>query len=55
MSSKEKLLHLFEELNESDQKKAYEFIKSLAHHSGIQMKNQEVIQVFGKNYFVVPD
>jgi hypothetical protein len=52
MVYKEKLFSLFERLNESDQKAAYEFIQSLAQHPD---EDQEVIELFGKNYFVVPD
>jgi hypothetical protein len=52
MVYKEKLFSLFEGLNEHDQKTAYEFIQSLAQYSD---EDQEVVELFGKNYFVVPD
>jgi hypothetical protein len=55
MVYKEKLFSLFDTLDEPDQKAAYEFIKSLAHHQGKNLENEEVIQLFGKNFFVVPD
>jgi hypothetical protein len=55
MVYKEKLFSLFDTLDEHDQKAAYEFIKSLAHHQGKNLENEEVIQLFGKNFFVVPD
>ncbi|NHN29564.1 hypothetical protein [Paenibacillus agricola] len=51
MVQKEKLFCLFEGLNERDQKAAYEFIQSLAHHSAEGQK----IELYGKNYFVVHD
>lgn len=52
MVYKEKLFSLFEGLNENDQRAAYEFIQSLAHRPD---EDQEVIELYGKNYFVVPD
>jgi DNA phosphorothioation-dependent restriction protein DptG len=55
MAYKEKLFSLFDELNESDQKKAYEFIKFLAHQHCENIEDEEVIELFGKNYFIVPD
>jgi hypothetical protein len=54
MVNKEKLFHLFDSLNERDQKKAYEFIQSLARGGG-ELENEEVLKLFGKTYFVVPD
>jgi hypothetical protein len=55
MVCKETLNHLFDGLNEHDQKKAYEFIKSLSHPYREKAAGEEVIQLFGKNYYVVPD
>jgi hypothetical protein len=54
MIQKEKLFCLFDGLNERDQKKAFEFIQSLA-HQGQNLEDEEVIQLFGKNFYVVPD
>ncbi|WP_179232901.1 hypothetical protein [Paenibacillus rigui] len=55
MVSKEKLLHLLDGLNERDQRTAYEFIQFLAHRSGHKAEAEEVVSLYGKNYFVVPD
>jgi hypothetical protein len=53
MDCKEKLFSLFDGLNEQDQKRAYEFIQSLANED--KLEEAEVLQLFGKHYFVVPD
>ncbi|MEF3301984.1 hypothetical protein [Paenibacillus sp. GYB003] len=55
MTRKEKVLHLFDKLNESDQKKAYEFMQSLAHSSGDKISNEGVSKLYGKKYYVVSD
>ncbi|WP_197035578.1 hypothetical protein [Paenibacillus sp. UNC451MF] len=55
MDSKEKLFHLLDGLTERDQRAAIEFIQFLAHRNGKKIKNEDVINLYGKNYFVVPD
>ncbi|WP_239635215.1 hypothetical protein [Paenibacillus sp. H1-7] len=55
MESKEKLFRLFDALNEHDQRAAFEFIQDLAKRNGKKMDHEDVIQVYGKNYYVVPD
>ncbi|MFH5181658.1 hypothetical protein ACHHV8_02945 [Paenibacillus sp. TAB 01] len=55
MVCKEKLLHLLDGLTEGDQKTAYEFIQFLAHRNGHKAEDKEVVNLYGKNYFVVPD
>jgi len=55
MDSKEKLFHLLDGLNERDQRAAIEFIQYLAHRSGKKINNEEVINIYGKHYYVVPD
>jgi hypothetical protein len=55
MADRDKLFCLFDTLNEKDKKAAFEFIKSLAHPEGEKLQREEVIQIHGKNYFVVPD
>ncbi|WP_165972383.1 hypothetical protein [Paenibacillus piri] len=55
MVSKEKLLCLLDGLNEHDQRTAYEFIQFLAHRNGKKADHEEVIDLFGRNYFIVPD
>lgn len=55
MVSKEKLFRMFEGLDEGDQKKAYEFIQSLARNNGENIPDDEVMNLFGKNYYVIPD
>lgn len=52
---KEHLFHLFDKLNESDQKKAYEYMQHLARHSGGNTERKEVSKLYGKKYFVVSD
>jgi hypothetical protein len=55
MVSKENLFHLLDGLNERDQRTAFEFIQFLAHRNGNKIEHEEVIDLFGKNYFIVPD
>lgn len=55
MDCKEKLFHLLDGLNERDQRTAYEFIQFLAHRSGNKHEGDEVIDILGKPYFIVPD
>ncbi|WP_171652494.1 hypothetical protein [Paenibacillus foliorum] len=56
MVSKEKIFNLLDGLNELDQRTAYEFIQYLAHRNGgNKLKSEEVVDLFGKNYFIVPD
>ncbi|UUZ79138.1 hypothetical protein LJK88_28425 [Paenibacillus sp. P26] len=55
MVSKEKLFGLFDLLDENDQKTAYEFMQFLAKRNGKTMEEEDVIELFGKNYYVVPD
>jgi hypothetical protein len=55
MAPREKLVRLFDKLNENDQKKAYEYMQSLAHRSRGTSKTQEVSTLYGKDYFVVSD
>lgn len=55
MERKEKLYCLFERLSERDQKKAFEFIQELARRNGDGIEDEDVMELFGKNYFVVPD
>lgn len=55
MAPKEKLFRLFEQLDETDQKKAFEFMQSLAQRSGAVRKGREVSKLYGKDYFVVSD
>ncbi|GAA3406341.1 hypothetical protein ACFFNY_23795 [Paenibacillus hodogayensis] len=55
MVQKDKLYHLFDKLNEHDQKKAFEFMQSLAHRSGRTIESEEVSNLYGKKYFVVSD
>ncbi|WP_176706455.1 hypothetical protein [Paenibacillus hemerocallicola] len=55
MAPKEKLFRLFDQLNEKDQKKAFEFMQSLAHRNGAGRKREEVSKLYGKDYFVVSD
>jgi hypothetical protein len=54
MAYMEKLCSLFEGLDENDQKSVFEFARSLA-RSEKSLKNEEVINILGKNFFVVPD
>ncbi|MCS7464801.1 hypothetical protein N0M98_32480 [Paenibacillus doosanensis] len=55
MVYKEKLLHLLDGLNELDQKAAYEYIQSLARRSSNKAESKEVVHLYGKDYFIVPD
>lgn len=55
MESKEKLVRLFDGLSEHDQRAAYEFIQYLANRNRKKLDNEDVINLYGKNYFVVPD
>ncbi|WP_158289390.1 hypothetical protein [Paenibacillus flagellatus] len=54
MANKEKLVCLFDKLNETDKKRAFEFIQSLARRSGEPIESEEV-KLHGKNFFVVSD
>lgn len=55
MVCKEQLFRMFDSLNETDQKKVYEFMQFLADRGGDQLPTEDVIKLFGKNYFIVPD
>jgi len=55
MVQKDKLYGLFDKLNETDQKKAFEFIQSLANRSGRAIEHEEVSKLYGKKYYVVSD
>jgi len=55
MVSKEKLLSMLDGLNDRDQRAAYEFIQFLAHRNGKKKDNEEVVDIFGRSYFIVPD
>ncbi|MCZ8517171.1 hypothetical protein O9H85_33450 [Paenibacillus filicis] len=55
MERKEKLYCLFERLSERDQMKAFEFIQELAYRHKDHAEEQDVMELYGKNYFVVPD
>lgn len=55
MVQKEKLFRMLEGLNENDQRAAYEFIYSLSERQKDGAKEKSSIELYGKNYFVVPD
>ncbi|MCU6794009.1 MULTISPECIES: hypothetical protein [Paenibacillus] len=55
MVHKEKLFRMLEGLNENDQRAAYEFIHSLVERQEQCTEENSSIELFGKNYFVVPD
>lgn len=52
---KEKLVNLFDKLDERDQKAAFEFIQALARRKNKPAADEDVSQLFGKNFFVLPD
>ncbi|MBD2862516.1 hypothetical protein [Paenibacillus oceani] len=52
---KEKLVNLFDKLDERDQKAAFEFIQALARRKNQSAAEEDVSQLFGKNFFVLPD
>lgn len=55
MIQKDNLFNLFDKLNESDQKKAYEFMQSLARSNEGKLEHTQVSKLYGKKYFVVSD
>ncbi|WP_240418352.1 hypothetical protein [Paenibacillus periandrae] len=55
MVHKEKLFRMLEGLNEKDQRAAYEFIHSLAERQEECAEETPSLELFGKNYYVVPD
>lgn len=54
MTQKDKVIRLFDKLNENDQKKAYEYMQSLA-HSREKANHEGVSKIFGKQYYIVSD
>ncbi|WP_158606610.1 hypothetical protein [Paenibacillus ginsengarvi] len=55
MVQKEKMVTLFDKLNASDQKKAYEYIQTLAHRNRDRINDEGVSKLYGKKYYVVSD
>lgn len=55
MAPREKLVRLFEQLDENDQQKAFEFMQSLAHRSRPGRQREDISTLHGKDFFVVSD
>jgi hypothetical protein len=55
MTQKEKLACLFDKLNESDQKAAYEYMLSLVRRNKESMEGEQISKIYGKHFYVVSD